>query len=161
MAWDEWEQLKANAADRHPTQLQLNQAPTDRGSADPSPSGADGWDSGGSTGLKSSRAAWSKAGEGVGSLRENISKALAKLEDGQKGLGQGPQCLSAAAQQSVHDSWERYVKDVSRRCGSLQKLLEQMGRHQQKTDEAVEAGISKLSVAYGDTPATGGQAKGQ
>ncbi|WP_447040323.1 hypothetical protein [Streptomyces sp. DSM 118878] len=156
MAWDEWEQLKASAAERHPTQMQLNQAP-----ADPGASGGDGWDSGGSTGLKSSKAAWRRAGEGVDSLRENISKALAELEDGQKGLGQGPQCLSAAAQQTVHDSWERYVKDVSRRCGSLQKLLEQMGRHQQKTDEAVEAGLANLSVVYRDTPATGGQAKGQ
>ncbi|MFD7300610.1 hypothetical protein ACFV83_06685 [Streptomyces pharetrae] len=27
MAWDEWERLKAQAADSRPTQTQLNQAP--------------------------------------------------------------------------------------------------------------------------------------
>lgn len=31
MAWDEWEQLKAQAADRHSTQMQLNQYPADHG----------------------------------------------------------------------------------------------------------------------------------
>ncbi|MEU9593483.1 hypothetical protein ACGF7W_21255 [Streptomyces sp. NPDC048219] len=31
MAWDEWEQLKAQAADRQSVQMQLNQYPADRG----------------------------------------------------------------------------------------------------------------------------------
>ncbi|MEU8992131.1 hypothetical protein AB0C98_38130 [Streptomyces sp. NPDC048558] len=31
MAWDEWEQLKAAAAERHSTQMQLNQLPVDPG----------------------------------------------------------------------------------------------------------------------------------
>ncbi|MGW1587086.1 hypothetical protein [Streptomyces sp. NPDC002386] len=31
MAWEEWEQLKAQAADRHSTRMQLNQYPADRG----------------------------------------------------------------------------------------------------------------------------------
>lgn len=31
MAWDEWEQLKADAADRHSTPMRLNQYPADRG----------------------------------------------------------------------------------------------------------------------------------
>jgi hypothetical protein len=30
MPWDEWEQLKASAAERHSTQMQLNQAPAER-----------------------------------------------------------------------------------------------------------------------------------
>ncbi len=160
MAWDEWEQLKADAAGQHSAQMQLNQAPADQGGSASGRKGGEGWDDGGSSGLRSSKAAWTKAGEGVGSLRENVSKALARLEEGQKGLGKGTQCLSAAAQQDLHASWERYVKDVSRRCGSLQKLMEQMGRHHQRTDEAVEAELAKLAVAYGDTPGIGGQAKG-
>ncbi|MFE7644255.1 hypothetical protein [Streptomyces phaeoluteigriseus] len=31
MAWDEWEQLKAEAAERHPTRMRLNQYPADTG----------------------------------------------------------------------------------------------------------------------------------
>ncbi|MET7288598.1 hypothetical protein [Streptomyces sp. NPDC005573] len=31
MAWQEWEQLKAEAADRHPTRMQLNHRPADEG----------------------------------------------------------------------------------------------------------------------------------
>ncbi|MFF5020208.1 hypothetical protein [Streptomyces sp. NPDC001165] len=31
MAWDEWEQLKAHAAERHSAQMQLNQYPADGG----------------------------------------------------------------------------------------------------------------------------------
>ncbi|MEV4230379.1 hypothetical protein AB0J81_25445 [Streptomyces bobili] len=31
MAWDEWEQLKAEAAEKHATQLRLNQYPADGG----------------------------------------------------------------------------------------------------------------------------------
>lgn len=31
MAWDEWEQLKAQAADRHSARMQLNQYPGDQG----------------------------------------------------------------------------------------------------------------------------------
>jgi hypothetical protein len=31
MVWDEWEQLKAQAAERHSAQMQLNQYPADAG----------------------------------------------------------------------------------------------------------------------------------
>ncbi|WP_030419608.1 hypothetical protein [Streptomyces sp. NRRL F-5065] len=31
MAWDEWEELKARAADRQPTRMRLNQYPADQG----------------------------------------------------------------------------------------------------------------------------------
>lgn len=30
MAWDEWEQLKAEAADRHIARMRLNQLPADQ-----------------------------------------------------------------------------------------------------------------------------------
>ncbi|MCD7440422.1 hypothetical protein K4B79_19620 [Streptomyces lincolnensis] len=31
MAWEEWDELKASAAERHSTQMQLNQLPADQG----------------------------------------------------------------------------------------------------------------------------------
>ncbi|MFD5076999.1 hypothetical protein [Streptomyces sp. NPDC058371] len=39
MAWDEWEQLKAEAAERQPTKMQLNQLPADPGGSGGIPEG--------------------------------------------------------------------------------------------------------------------------
>ena len=142
MAWEEWEQLKSAAAEQHGTRMQLNHVPTDPG--------GDGT-------LVSNKPAWSKAGQDVGSLRDDISKAMGKLSDGQKGMGEDAGCLTAAAQKDVHTSWETYVKNVSGRCGKLSGLLEKAGNDQLKTDEAIEAEIGNLKVEYGDTPAVGGK----
>lgn len=144
MAWEEWEQLKSAAAEQHGAQMQLNQVPLDPGG------------SGGGT-LVSNKPAWSKAGRDVGSLRDDIGKAMGKLTDGQQGLGEDAGCLTAAAQKDVHTSWETYVKKVSGRCGKLSGLLEKAGNDQLKTDEAIEAEIGNLKVEYGDTPAVGGK----
>ncbi|MBX9396817.1 hypothetical protein K4749_25325 [Streptomyces sp. TRM72054] len=164
MAWDEWEQLKTAAVERHSAQMQLNQLPADQQASGSDGSGGRGgpWDSGGGSGtLRSVKAAWTKAGEGVGSLRESISQALANLEEGQKGLGKDLGCMTAAAQRDVYESWQRYVKRVSGRCGALAEILEKTGNDQLKTDEAVKAEIAKLKTEYEDTPALGGQAKGR
>ncbi|MGW5739404.1 MULTISPECIES: hypothetical protein [Streptomyces] len=145
MPWEEWEQLKTAAAERHTTGMQLNQTEPD---------------SGGDTGtLVSNKAAWAKAGHEVGSLREGISEALGKLSEGQNDLGADTGCQTAGAQKEVHKSWERYVKSVSRRCARLAGLLEKVGNDQLKTDEAIMAEIGNLKVDYGDTPAAGGHGK--
>ncbi|MFH9860559.1 hypothetical protein [Streptomyces sp. NPDC017202] len=144
MAWEEWEQLKSAAAEQHGTRMQLNHVPLDPGGS-----------SGGT--LVSNKPAWSKAGRDVGSLRDDIGKAMGKLTDGQQGLGEDAGCLTAAAQKDVHTSWETYVKKVSGRCGKLSGLLEKAGNDQLKTDEAIEAEIGNLKVEYGDTPTVGGK----
>lgn len=155
MAWDEWEQLKAEAVERNTTQMRLNQLPADRGG-----SGSGG--SGGVAGkLRSDKAAWTKAGESVGSLREDLGKAWAKVELGQTGLGKGPGFLTAVVQQDVYDSWKRYAKNVSEVCDGLADVLEKTGNDQLRTDEAIKSEIAKLKTEYyEDTPA-GGQAKGR
>ncbi|MCX4576596.1 hypothetical protein OHB41_26175 [Streptomyces sp. NBC_01571] len=156
MAWDEWEQLKTAAVERHTTQMQLNQLPADPGGS------TSGGSSVGADELRSDKAAWTKAGEGVGSLREDLGKAWAKAESGQTGLEKGAGCLTAAAQKGVYDSWRRYVKDVSGVCDGLAGVLEKTGNDQLRTDEVIEAEIAKLkSKYYEDAPASRGQAKGQ
>ncbi|MEH0544131.1 hypothetical protein ACWGH3_29210 [Streptomyces sp. NPDC054884] len=155
MAWDEWEQLKAVAAGRHSARMQLNHVLADQGGGGTSSAGAP------SGKLRSDKAAWSKAGEGVGSLTKNINKALVELENGQKGLGKDSGCLTAVAQRDVYASWERYVKDVSGRCDALAGVFEKVGNDQVRTDEAIKAEIARLKVQYEDTPAVGGQAGGR
>lgn len=113
MAWEEWEQLKVAAAERQTMQMQLNQLPADQGGSSSSGVG------GGVLKLRSDKAAWTKAGEGVKSLREDLGKAWGKAESGQTGLGKEPGCLTAAAQQDLYDSWKRYVKDVTEVCEGL------------------------------------------
>jgi hypothetical protein len=150
MAWDEWEALKAAAAERSAGRMRIDH------SADPMGGG------GGVPGtLRSDKATWSRAGHDVGGLRDDISKALAQLEDGQKGLGKESGCLAAAAQREVHTSWERYVGNVSGRCQKLSGLLEKVGTDQLRTDQAISAEIAKLKTECEDTSAVGGQSRGR
>ncbi|WP_055693485.1 hypothetical protein [Streptomyces prasinopilosus] len=147
MAWDEWEQLKAAAAERHTAQTLLNRLPADPG--------------GGAGTLLSNRRTWTEAGTDIGSLREDIGRARRKLKVGQAGLGKESGCLTAAAQKGVHVSWETYLENLGWRCGKLSDLLVRAGTDQYRTDESVEAEIAGLEAAYADTPAVGGQGKGR
>ncbi|MEV0775081.1 hypothetical protein ACIBLA_17720 [Streptomyces sp. NPDC050433] len=153
MAWDEWEGLKADAADRSSTQMRLNQTPADPGGEGGNPFSSDS--------LKSDKKAWVKAGEGVTGLKADIGKALTTLENAQAGLGDTTGCQSAAAQKELYDSWKKYVSDVSDRCGALGGLLERAGHDLQKSDQSVLADLDQLKVRYADTEAVGGRAKGQ
>ncbi|MET9124368.1 hypothetical protein [Streptomyces sp. NPDC004528] len=155
MPWEEWEHLKAVAAERHTAQMQLNQLPVGEGVI------TSGGGGGGVLKLRSDKAAWTKAGEGVGSLRDDLGKAWTKAESGQTALGSASMCLTSAAQQDVYDSWKRYVKDVSEVCQGLADVLEKAGNDQLRTDEAINSEISKLKTEYyGDRP-DGGPFKGQ
>ncbi|MCE3034087.1 hypothetical protein [Streptomyces sp. CMSTAAHL-2] len=147
MPWDEWEQLKADAATRSgSTRMRLNHVP-DAG--------------GGGDSLKSDRKVWSAAGGDVTGLRTDVSTALGKLEHGQSGLGDGAGCESAAAQRELYDSWKKYVGEVSGRCGKLGGLLERAGRDLSMTDGDVRDGLQKIKTEYQDTEAVGGRAKGK
>lgn len=151
MAWDEWEQLKAQAAAGGSTQMQLNQYPADPGGGGPT--------GGPSEDLKSDKKAWVKAGEGVTGLKDGIGKALTKLADGQAGLGDTAGCQSAAAQKELYDSWKKYVDGVSGRCDALGSLLQQSGHDLSKSDQTVMEELDRLALRFQDTEAVGGQAK--
>ncbi|MEW2487189.1 hypothetical protein [Streptomyces sp. NPDC048411] len=150
MAWDEWERLKSDAVGRGSAQMQLNQYPADQGA---------GLRRAASEDLKSDKKAWVKAGEGVKGLKDGIDKVLAKLDDGQAGLGDTGGCQSAAAQKELYDSWKKYVGDVSSRCDGLGGLLEGAGHDLSKSDQTVREELDKLTLKYEDTEAVGGQAK--
>ncbi|MEU6087795.1 hypothetical protein ABZ865_13425 [Streptomyces sp. NPDC047085] len=155
VAWDEWEQLKADAVARGSTHMRLNQLPADLGGA----SGASGGAVSGR--LKSEKRVWVKVGEAVKGLKGDVGKALKKLEDGQSGLGDTSGCQSAAAQKELCDSWKKYVGDVSDRCGELGGLLERSGHDLHMLDSDVRAELDKIKLKYQDTEALGGQAKGR
>ncbi|MFE9387535.1 hypothetical protein ACFYMO_30595 [Streptomyces sp. NPDC007025] len=98
-------------------------------------------------GLKSSRKAWTSAGEGVGKLRSGIRKAMKEFEAGQRGTGShgaigGLEC--ASAQRELHASWQVYVEAVSRRCGELGGKLEKAGNNQYKSDAEAEEAFREM-----------------
>ncbi|MFH9680717.1 hypothetical protein [Streptomyces globisporus] len=144
MAWDEWEQIKADVAAKGPASMQLNQAPSE---------GVTSGD------LKSNRKTWVRVGEGVTDLKGGVGKALTKLADGETGLGDTTGSVSAAAQKELYDSWKKYVSDVRGRCEALGGLLQKAGHDLSKTDEEALADLEKLQVKYEDTKAVGGQSK--
>ncbi len=151
MAWDEWEQLKAAAAERQSAHMQLNQLPTERGG------GGGGVTYGPPSGrLRSDKSAWSKAGEGVSELRTNLGRALIELEDSQTGLDKTSAFLTAAAVKGVFDSWERRVRDIDEWCDGLAGVLEKTGNDQLRTDQAIEAEIAALNVGSKDASAAHG-----
>ncbi|MFK4150310.1 hypothetical protein [Streptomyces sp. NPDC004065] len=149
MAWDEWEQLKVDAASRGSTHMQLNHIPMDPGG-----SGASGK-------LKSDKKTWTMAGEDTKGLQDDIGKVLGKLDNGQSGLGEASGCESAEAQKELYDSWKKYVTDVKGRCGELGGLMERSGHDLSKSDGEVKAELDKVAAKYKDTDAAGGQAKGR
>ncbi|MGW5044946.1 hypothetical protein [Streptomyces griseoluteus] len=144
MAWSEWEQVKAASAERQSAQMQLNGLPSDAG---------------GSGTLVADRPAWAKAGRDVSALRDGMDKARGHLEDGQEGLAKQAGCLTAAAQSDVFASWKKYVSQVSGRCAKLATVLENAGKNELKTEEAIKAEIGTMRTAYADTPATGKHGK--
>ncbi|MBL1080554.1 hypothetical protein JK359_00945 [Streptomyces actinomycinicus] len=151
MAWEEWEQLKAAAADRHGAHMRLDQLPTGPGGGGGKAQGK----------LRSDKAAWSAAGEGVGSLRDGLGKALTKLQQGQTGLGDQSGCLTAAAQKGVYDSWDRRVTDISELCHGLADVLNKTGHDQLRTDQAVKEEIAGLKAGSEKGSDAGGPGKGR
>ncbi|MCI3223354.1 hypothetical protein [Streptomyces sp. NP-1717] len=147
MAWDEWEQLKSDAMERSSAQTQLNQLSAGQG----------GSTSGGTASgdVKSDKKAWSTAGTGLKLLDEPIGRALTQLSDGQTGL-EAVGVQSAVAQKELYDSWKKYVKGVSRRCGDLGGLLDTAGHTLSKTDEQLKGELDKIKNQYQDTAAVGG-----
>lgn len=155
MAWEEWDQLKASAIDRHSARMQLNSLPMDPGGGGTSGVGAS------SGKLRSDKKAWFAAGEGVGELRDTAGKALTKLEDGQTGFDKGSGCLTATAQKGVYDSWARRVKDISELCDGLAGVLEKAGNDQLRTDQSIKAEIAELRVHSEDGSVADGLGKGR
>lgn len=152
VSWDEeWAALKREAGEGRGLRLASADGDAWQGGSD-----------GGSGDLKSKRSAWTTAGREVQSLRGDIKKALAKLEQDQQGLGTGGTGVqSAAAQQDVYRSWKRYLEALSGRCGAVQARMEKAGGELYGKDAAVKGSFSKLSQQYEDTPAVGGRQQGK
>ncbi|MER0447986.1 hypothetical protein ABR738_26095 [Streptomyces sp. Edi4] len=94
MPWDEWEQLKAQAADRHSTRMQINGLPS-------AGAGSGGFD------LRITATPWAGAAEVARELHKSTHDGLTELKESQDGLGSGAEgfdCTSALSE--IQPTWE-------------------------------------------------------
>ncbi|QIY96522.1 amino acid ABC transporter permease [Streptomyces sp. S1D4-11] len=143
MAWEEWEQLKSAAAERHTTQMQLNQLPADPGGSTGGNNGG-----GGAGTLKHSHGPWTRAAGAAGDLRTSTGKSKTDLSSAHDGVGSGSEGLaSLGALKSVLASWEKRLGAVRDECNALGPKLRQVAQDMGEVDVKVGAKADSVKVA--------------
>ncbi|WP_156726823.1 amino acid ABC transporter permease [Streptomyces apocyni] len=133
MAWDEWEQLKAQAAERQATQMQLNQRPADPGGGG-TPATTDG------EGLKHSAKPWNRAATTAHGLTISTNTSRRGLTNGHAGVSGGLEGLASLGElKSVLTSWENRLKEVGDECDALEPKLRQVPKDLKGVDTATGA----------------------
>ncbi|MFD9906341.1 amino acid ABC transporter permease [Streptomyces sp. NPDC059063] len=139
MAWDEWEQLKAEAVARQSTQMQLNEAPDGGGSTDKGGSGTGS--------LKHTRKPWTHAANVADELGTGTRRARAALHSAHGGVESGAEGLaSLGALKAVLTSWERRMSAVRNECESLEPKLRRTARELGEVDVKVGAETDAVQV---------------
>ncbi|QGV78174.1 amino acid ABC transporter permease [Streptomyces ficellus] len=134
MAWDEWDQLKASAAERHSAQMQLNQLPADRGG-----SGGSGTPAGGQD-LQHSAKPWNSAATTAHELGVSTGTSKTSLGKGHAGMAGGLEGLASLAElKTVLTSWENRLKSVADECDALEPKLRQVPKDLGGVDTATGA----------------------
>ncbi|MFE4820828.1 amino acid ABC transporter permease [Streptomyces sp. NPDC056704] len=143
MAWEEWEQLKSAAVERHTTQMQINQLPADPGG----PTGDN--NGGGSAGtLKHSHGPWTRAAGAAGDLQISTGKSKTDLSSAHDGVGSGSEGLASLGPlKSVLVSWEKRLGAVRDECNALGPKLRQVAQDMGEVDAKVAAKADSVKVA--------------
>ncbi|MEU3303385.1 hypothetical protein ABZ729_26770 [Streptomyces sp. NPDC006678] len=140
MAWDEWEQAKAAAANRsEPTQMRLNQLPAE-GSG---PSGTGG----GSGDLVVHDDVLGKLGDMARSLREQLSNygdhaRVATFEASNDLFNSGLDMGAGLLQ--VHDAWNTKLATLKEACGHISNGLDYSRSTHRKTEQKLVLGMNAL-----------------
>lgn len=133
MAWDEWEQLKADAVGRHSTQMELNQAPADQGGSGSGSSGSAGI-------LKHTSRPWARAAGTANDLKSSTAQAKTDLNSGHAGVAAGSEGLSSlSALKTVLTSWEKRLAAVRDECDALEPKLLRVAKDMGEVDVKVGA----------------------
>ncbi|MDG9716971.1 amino acid ABC transporter permease [Streptomyces sp. DH24] len=142
MAWEEWEQLKASAAERQPTRMQLNQMPADPGGSAPS-----GRENGGGGRLKHSAQPWNRAAKTADDLRSSTNTTRTALTTAHEGMVRGLTGLESLAElKGVLTSWEKRLDAVRDECESLEPTLRAVGKELAGVDTGTAARVNAVRV---------------
>ncbi|MFE4796618.1 amino acid ABC transporter permease [Streptomyces sp. NPDC056708] len=141
MAWDEWEQLKAQAFERHTTHMQINSVRGEGGYAEPSGSG------GGTGTLKHKGGPWTQAAGTADGLQTSTISAKVDLRRAHDGTAGGLAGLSSlGALTSVLTSWDERLGRVREECSSLEPKLRQVAVELAEVDAEVGARAKAVAV---------------
>ncbi len=137
MAWDEWEQLKADAAQRHTTRMQLNQLGNGGGAGNTS--GGDGGT------LQHSDPPWNHAAGVADALHTSMNTAKLDLDSADKGTSAGLAGLaSLGSLTTILTSWDDRLSAVQGECKALQPALLSVSKELGETDKAVGSKTSSV-----------------
>jgi hypothetical protein len=145
MAWEEWEQLKAAAAERRSTGMQPNQLSANPGGSPPSGRGNDGGDR-----LKHSAQPWNRAAKTADDLRISTRTTRTTLTTAHAGAAGEPTGLASLAElKGVLTSWEERLGAVHDECESLEPALRAVGKELVGVDAGIAAKADAVRVARG------------
>ncbi|MFJ8821409.1 hypothetical protein ACIREE_06460 [Streptomyces sp. NPDC102467] len=132
MAWDEWEQLKSHAADKHAAHMQLNSASVDGGYSTPT-TGSGGPD------LLITDTPWTGAARVAEELRTSTQDGLTALKKSADGIGGGTEGFDCTvALKEIQPTWEARLTAVRDECDHLHGTLGQTGKKFGEVDHGVK-----------------------
>ncbi|MFE9488439.1 MULTISPECIES: amino acid ABC transporter permease [unclassified Streptomyces] len=141
MAWDEWEQLKAGAAERGgATHMQINSTSVDGGYAQPT-TGSGGPD------LLITDGPWTAAAGVAQELRTSTHNGLTELKKSDDGMGGGAKGFDcAAALTEIQPTWEARLEAVRDECDQLHGTLGKTGKQFGEIDHDVRSEVGSVHV---------------
>ncbi|MFR9797181.1 amino acid ABC transporter permease [Streptomyces sp. MS06] len=144
MAWDEWERLKADAAQR----MQIDHLADPGGGGGGGPSGSFG---GSAPDLVASKGPWLKASGVAQELQTTTKSGLTDLKTAHEGLKGGTGGFaSTAALNEILPTWENRLASVRDECDRLQGALTRTGHDFGEIDPAVAREVNDVKI--GSTP---------
>ncbi|MBT2395819.1 hypothetical protein [Streptomyces sp. ISL-100] len=140
MPWDEWEQLKAEAAGRAEARMSL-------ASAAPGGTGGEGK-------LKHSGGPWTSASGAAGGLRTSTQTSRSRLRPAHEGVASGAAGLSSVAiLNAVMESWEKRLTAVRGECDYLEGALLKVAKEMGESETAVKSSLNAVKTAIaGERP---------
>lgn len=134
MAWDEWEQLKAQAADRQTTRMQINHLPA-------------GGAGSGESDLRIDDAPWTSAAGVAKELRTSTHDGLTELQGSDDGIGAGAEGFGCtAALKEIQPTWEARLEAVRDECDRLNGTLGKVGKSFGEVDHGVKDKVGPVQI---------------
>ncbi|MGW4034227.1 hypothetical protein ACWEFL_33865 [Streptomyces sp. NPDC004838] len=141
MAWDEWERLKASAAERDSAQMRLNGLPPDEGGG--GSSGAEAGD------LKVSQTDLAAIGDRAYKLYNRLwteaRVAVPTSDTAGENLSKQGFALGGALQH-VADRWEKQLRSLMDACAHISNHMDVSGKTHQDDDQFIRRNMSSIQT---------------